>query len=94
MKHPVCEYIDTLPAPPRDTITLRLLVNPREIAYLSGIFEAYPGFAMIRTDDAKTGEIRLWIAPDFYQETMDILAGLKEELIIRELPPDGEPDES
>ncbi len=93
MKHPICGAIDALPAPPGDTFTLKLQINPREITYLTGIFEAYPGFAMIRTDDSKTGQIRLWIAPDFYQETLDILNELKKEIVIRELPADGETDE-
>ncbi len=80
--------LSMLPPPPKDTLSLRLLINPREVAYLSAIFEAYPGYALIRAEDPKKGIVRLWIAPDFYKETLEVLHGLQKEIVLKILDPE------
>ena len=85
MTHIMVDYIRQLPPPPKDTFTIYLQINPRELAYLTSIFEAYPGYALIRTDDAKKGLICLWVAPDFMNEVREILAELKQEITFTEL---------
>jgi hypothetical protein len=85
MTHAIVDYIRQLPQPPRDTFTIYLQINPRELAYLTSIFESYPGYALIRTDDAKKGIICLWVAPDFMPEVREILAELKQEMPFTEV---------
>jgi hypothetical protein len=64
----------------QDTIILHARINPREICFLTDILEGYPGFVLMRTDDAKKGLIQFWIAPDFQVEVMEILNDLKDRL--------------
>ncbi|MDI6782558.1 MAG: DUF4911 domain-containing protein [bacterium] len=66
-----------------DTKTIRCQINPREIGFINHVFEAYPGFAVIRTDDAKLGLIQLWVSPDFYDEVKDILADLANSIYLK-----------
>ncbi|MCX7918649.1 MAG: DUF4911 domain-containing protein [bacterium] len=66
-----------------NTITIRCQINPREIGYLNNIFEGYPGFAVVRTDDAKLGLIQLWVSPDFYPEVIEILHDLSNSLYLK-----------
>ncbi len=65
---------------PRDTIVRRCRINPHEICFLSDILEGYPGFVLMRTDDSKKGLVQFWIAPDFYNEVMEILNDLKDQI--------------
>lgn len=67
----------------RDTITIRCQVNPREIGFINHIFESYPGFAVVRTDDAKLGFIQLWVSSDFYTEVKEILDDLANSVYIK-----------
>ena len=65
---------------PHDTILIRARVNPREICYLTDILEGYPGYVVMRTENVKKGLIQFWIAPDFYDDVIEILDDLKEEI--------------
>jgi len=66
-----------------DTVTIRCQINPREIGFINHIVEAYPGFAVVRTDDAKLGLIQLWVSPDFYSEVKEILADLTNSIYLK-----------
>ncbi|MFB3897379.1 MAG: DUF4911 domain-containing protein [bacterium] len=66
-----------------DTISIHCQINPREIGYINNIFEGYPGFAVVRTNNAKLGLIELWIAPDFYREVTEILSDLSQSIYLK-----------
>lgn len=66
-----------------NTISIHCQINPREIGFINNIFEAYPGFAVVRTDDAKLGLIQLWVSPDFHQEVVEILNDLANSIYIK-----------
>jgi hypothetical protein len=68
-----------------DTVTIRCQVNPREIGFINHIFESYPGFAVVRTDDAKLGLIQIWASPDFYAEVKEIINDLANSIYIKTL---------
>ncbi len=76
-----------MPNSPHDTIVLHARVNPREICYLTDILEGYPGYVLMRTDDAKKGLVQFWIAPDFYVDVMEILEDLKSSINLVYLDP-------
>jgi len=66
-----------------NTISIHCQINPREIGYINNIFEGYPGFAVVRTDDAKLGLIQLWVSPDFHPEVKQILADLSNSFYLK-----------
>jgi hypothetical protein len=63
-----------------------LEIPPEEIAYVKFIFESYEGVGIIRTVDRKRATIALLAMNDFLDTARSILASLKEELPLREIP--------
>jgi hypothetical protein len=66
-----------------DSKIIHCQINPREIGFINHIIESYPGFAVVRTDDAKLGLIQLWVSPDFYNEVKEILADLANSIYLK-----------
>lgn len=68
---------------------LRLIyleVAPEHIAYIKFIFESYEEIGIIRTVERQKAIIVLLAMPDFIETARDILAGLKKEIPLREVP--------
>ena len=59
---------------------------PENIAYIKFIFESYEDVGIIRTVDRKTAVIVLLAVPDFVDVAQSILAALKRELPLTEIP--------
>jgi hypothetical protein len=66
-----------------DTISIHCQINPREIGYINNLFEGYPGFAVVRTNNAQLGLIELWVSPDFYKEVTEILNDLSQSIYLK-----------
>lgn len=71
--------IDKIP----DTITKIIKINKKDVCYISNIFEAYEGLAVIRTLDPKNGVLAVWMSNYFYDDIMTILKELKKEIEIK-----------
>ncbi len=54
-------------------------VDRTRIGFIKFIFEAYEGIAVITTLDARTGHVRMAIAPDLAQEAFRIIADLQKD---------------
>jgi len=54
-------------------------VDKTRIGFIKFIFEAYEGIAVVTTLDARTGHVRLAIAPDLAEEAFGIIADLKKD---------------
>jgi hypothetical protein len=54
-------------------------VDKTRIGFIRFIFEAYEGVAVVTTLDARTGHVRLAIAPDRTEEAFRIIADLKKD---------------
>ncbi len=63
-----------------NTITKIIRIDKRDVCYLSNLFEAYEGLAVIRTLDPKKGVLAMWISSCFYEDVISILSGLKTEM--------------
>jgi len=63
-----------------------LQIPPEEIAYVKFVFESYEGVGIIRTVDQKKAVIVLLAAEDFDGTARCILASLKKELPLIEIP--------
>jgi hypothetical protein len=63
-----------------------LQVPPKEIAYVKFIFESYEVVGIIRTVDRKSGVIVLLAADDFIGDARAIVASLKAEIPLTEIP--------
>lgn len=74
-----------LPQPPADSVQWVLEVDTKDIAYIVGLFEAYDGFAVVRTLDPRRGHIELMIAPDFVNEVDRLVTALAREIPLRVL---------
>ncbi len=59
---------------------------PEHIAYIKFIFESYEEVGIIRTVDRKKAVIVLLAVPDFAQIAEAILASLKQEIPLVEIP--------
>jgi hypothetical protein len=66
-----------------DTISIHCQINPREIGFINNLFEGYPGFAVVRTNNAQLGLIELWVSPDFYNEVTEILNDLSQSIYLK-----------
>lgn len=69
----------------KDSINLRYEVDKKDIAYLTGLFEAYDELAVVRTLDQSRGLIELLIAPDYLEDVHKLVEALKKELPIRQV---------
>lgn len=63
---------------------------PEHIAYVKFIFESYEEVGIIRTVDRKKAIIVLLAMNDFLDAARGILASLKGEIPLREIPPPSE----
>lgn len=63
-----------------------LQTRPEHIAYIKFIFESYEAVGIIRTVDRKRAIIVLLAAPDFTEVAREILASLKREIPLNEIP--------
>ena len=55
-------------------------VAKSDIAYLKFILEGYPGLALMKTLDAKEGQVVMYIAPGAEEEAAEVIA-----LLLREI---------
>lgn len=60
-------------------------VDKTRIGFIKFIFEAYEGVAVATTLDARTGHIRLAIAPDRADEAFQIIEDLKKDFAFHAL---------
>jgi hypothetical protein len=60
-------------------------VDKTRIGFIKFIFEAYEGVAVATTLDARTGHIRLAIAPDLAEEAFQIIGDLKKDFAFHAL---------
>lgn len=63
-----------------DTVSRIARVDKKDICYLTGLFEAYEGLAVIRTIDAQKGLLAFWISPEFTRDVLTISRHLMEEM--------------
>ena len=63
-----------------DTITYRAVLDKTQIGFLNSIIESYEGIAVVRTMDAPSGIIELWISPAFENLVNDIISDIAEEI--------------
>ncbi len=63
-----------------DTITYRAIIDKPQIGFLNSIIESYEGIAVVRTMEASSGIIELWIAPAFEDLVTAILNDLADEI--------------
>lgn len=68
--------------PEKKIITKIIKVERKDVCYISHLFEAYEGLAVIRTLDPRNGVLAVWISCDFYKDVISILENLKEEINI------------
>lgn len=61
-------------------------IPPEEIAYVKFIFESYEGVGILRTADRKRAVVVLMVVEDLLSEARAILASLKKEGWLREIP--------
>jgi len=67
----------------RDTLTLRVQVPRREIAYFNFLLESYEGLASVRTIDPQQGILELMVPPELKEELLSLLEAMKEEMELR-----------
>jgi hypothetical protein len=63
-----------------DTTTYRAQINKTQIGFLNSIIESYEGIAVVRTLQATSGIIELWVAPGFESLVTDIMSDLAAEI--------------
>lgn len=63
-----------------------LEIRPEDIAYVKFIFESYEGVGIIRTVERKKAVIVLLVVEDFLEVARAILASLKNEVSLAEVP--------
>lgn len=67
-------------APGSECVIVTARVDPRELAFLSGIIDAYDGIALLRTMDHRLGLIEFWVAPDFVEDFRVIAEDLSQQI--------------
>ncbi len=55
-------------------------VNPREIAYIVMVFEAYDFIGTPRTIDRRNGIVEILTTPDFVNDVDSVIHALKDEI--------------
>ncbi|MGP0628767.1 DUF4911 domain-containing protein [Nitrospina sp. 32_T5] len=71
--------------PHTDSVQWILEVEPKDIAYIVGIFEACDSLAVVRTLDPRRGHIELMIAPDFESDVASVVDALSKEIPVQVL---------
>jgi len=46
-----------------DTITVKCIARPEEIAFIASAIHSFDGLATLRTVDSTKGEIEFWVSP-------------------------------
>lgn len=67
----------------RTTLSLKYIVDPTQIGYISSILEGFDGCGVVRTIDRAKGIIVIWSAPDFFKLTLDVMNSLKKYFYIQ-----------
>ncbi len=68
-----------------ETIAKEYRVDKTRIGFIRFIFEAHEGVAVVSTLEAKTGHIRLAIAPDQMESALMIVDDLKKDFLFDEI---------
>lgn len=68
------------PSVAMDTITYRARIDSSHIGFLNSIIESYDGVAVVRTLDAPSGIIELWLPAEFESVVTDIMHALAPEI--------------
>jgi hypothetical protein len=63
-----------------DTITYRACIDKTQIGFLNSIIESYEGIAVVRTLNAPSGIIELWVSPDFENLINEIIHDIADEI--------------
>ncbi|MBD3309142.1 DUF4911 domain-containing protein [candidate division KSB3 bacterium] len=63
-----------------DTLTYRAVIDKTQIGFLNSVIESYEGIAVVRTMDAPSGIIELWIPPAFEDLVQQILQDIAAEI--------------
>lgn len=63
-----------------DTITYRARIESSQIGFLNSMIESYDGVAVVRTLDAPSGIIELWLPAEFESVVTDIMHALAPEI--------------
>ncbi len=69
-----------------DLREIYLEIAPEHIAYIKFIFESYEEVGIIRTVDRKKSIIVLLAMPDFIDAAHEIIASLKKDIPLAEIP--------
>lgn len=69
-----------------DIREIYLQVQPGDIGFAQAVFESYEGVGIIRTLDRKKAIIVLLVPDDFLSTARSILASLKSEVPLAEIP--------
>ena len=59
-----------------DTITYRARIHRADIGFLNSIIESYEGIGVVRTLNAQSGIIELWLPPEFEEVVVNIMHDL------------------
>ena len=63
-----------------DTITYRARIQRTEIGFLNSIIESYEGIGVVRTLDAQSGIVELWLPPEFEKLIVTVMHDLAPEI--------------
>lgn len=63
-----------------DTITYRARIDSTQIGFLNSVIESYEGIGVVRTLDAQSGIIELWLPPEFERLIAEIMHALAPEI--------------
>ena len=63
-----------------DTLTYRAKVDRTQIGFLNSIIESYEGIAVVRTLNASSGIIELWVSPGFEDLVNEIMNDIAAEI--------------
>jgi hypothetical protein len=74
-------------AAPRAGLSYTARLDPKNIAYLVCLLEAYDGLAVVRTKDAALGIVEFWISPLMQKDFESFLESAGQELNLHALPP-------
>ncbi len=75
----------TLKNPTERCSVRRYLIDRRQVHYLRFLLEAYPGLAVVSTEDSALGLVAVAIAPGCEQDVLRILDAEKQALNLREV---------
>jgi hypothetical protein len=68
-----------------DTVPYRARIKRAHIGFLNSIIESYEGIAVVRTLDAGSGIVELWVSPWFESLVVEIMRDLASDIGLRYL---------